>query len=707
MVGTGALVGISAASFSILVLLAVAMAPRGAHSLVDFYNVTDASNRNATCNDGGDSCYYFSPGNNSGTFGWVIILEQGVPCWSNKTCNVPGTCQGRPVTLTQVGLFERSCTTNPTFCHFNQLWLVDCSSDLFLGEGGTTRTILGTPMTFNGLYILDAVVEDMLDSYGMVNNASTEILFVGQSWQASSVLMTVDHLKHKYWSDIARVWLLADAGFEIVQFDDPPFYTGPEAGAPNMYTRLQRPLAWNANLSISPCTREFGEDDYDYCLAVNYAINPVQAAGYPTFLNAAYMDHNIGFLSRGVTLPPNTTIPEMVDYAIYYAKNISYYACRANASATFVPNACMIALSRSSAIRTATILKTGGGTQSYYNTLVDWWTRANALTHFLVEPVDFYCTQKWGCNPDNAGSNTCTGPGYQGGFTANSSSCVLTTEDLDPPTSTSSTTTVLTATSTSTIFATTSTTFATSTTTVASSTSSIRATTSASSTSVVSTSSSATATLSAIGATTFSACTAASTLQATLAAAGLITTGSGATGPTATQVATVVTATTGPTSVGPSATGSSFEALTMGGPSSVALATSSSSTTAKTSTSTASTRSASSTTTLAASSSTVRAASLATLTSSLSTTVSALLSLTTTIAASTTGSGFDAVESVSLLWGVFVGAVFLMFVAIFYFSRRRKRGDSNNNNRPPVQSRETQPFLSAPGSSPNTSIYNL
>lgn len=171
-----------------------------------------STSKAALCNDGSEFGFYVQI-RNPKSKRWMIALEGGGECdhvGDPKVgdCNqreadrVAGVWEGTdfaPDGETKLGpgkdgLLSADATKNPAFADYNKAFGVYCSSDLWTGGSTTLAQLPGGavqfkeprkgvtgPIQFHGADNFDAMVELLIQRYGLADTSATEILLVGGS----------------------------------------------------------------------------------------------------------------------------------------------------------------------------------------------------------------------------------------------------------------------------------------------------------------------------------------------------------------------------------------------------------------------------------------------------------------------------------------------------------------------------------------------
>ena len=158
----------------VLVLLVISIFSFGsgtgeAPSLLYRHVVRDAEKRGALCNDGTPAVYYFNSHDDVvSTDNWLLFLEGGGDCYSDKSCENRWKLEQHYMTapteptmynIDVAAIFSNDCDLNPGLCQHNKVVLRYCSSDKYTGKGGKSKA----GFQFNGHIIVQSVVEDLLD----------------------------------------------------------------------------------------------------------------------------------------------------------------------------------------------------------------------------------------------------------------------------------------------------------------------------------------------------------------------------------------------------------------------------------------------------------------------------------------------------------------------------------------------------------------
>ncbi|XP_020548051.1 pectin acetylesterase 11-like isoform X2 [Sesamum indicum] len=170
-----------------------------------------AISNGAVCLDGSPATYYFRNGSGDGIDNWLIYLEGGGWCTSNKGCLertkiYTGTSTLKPKRMYFTDILSEDQTINPDFYNWNRVFVAYCDSSSYLGD-----VEANTYPNRRGARIFDSVMEDLLDK-GM-KNAKNAILSGGSAGGLGTILHC-DGFRSLI-PKASRVKCLSDAGFFI------------------------------------------------------------------------------------------------------------------------------------------------------------------------------------------------------------------------------------------------------------------------------------------------------------------------------------------------------------------------------------------------------------------------------------------------------------------------------------------------------------
>ena len=166
------------------------------------HEVKDASKKHAVCNDGSPAAFYFRPGKDPDRNKWLVFLQGGGACGTDHDCSTRWTEQhnlmtsvGLPQRKAEGGLLSDDEKENRDFARFTLVVVHYCSSDGYTGDA--ERTVDGRLLQFRGHRIVDAVIDDLLDSSVVGTptlRQATEMLFAGSSAGAIGMQNNADRI---------------------------------------------------------------------------------------------------------------------------------------------------------------------------------------------------------------------------------------------------------------------------------------------------------------------------------------------------------------------------------------------------------------------------------------------------------------------------------------------------------------------------------
>ncbi|KAK4387697.1 Pectin acetylesterase 11 [Sesamum angolense] len=170
-----------------------------------------AISKGAVCLDGSPPAYYFRKGSGDGIDNWVIFLEGGGWCASNKGCLGENKYQYWSTKLKEKrhyfkDILSSNRTINPDFYNWNRVYVGYCDGSSYTGDVEEN-----TYPTRRGAKIFDVVMEDML-AKGM-KNAKNAILS-GGSAGAWGAIVHCDGFR-KLIPKASRVKCISDSGFFV------------------------------------------------------------------------------------------------------------------------------------------------------------------------------------------------------------------------------------------------------------------------------------------------------------------------------------------------------------------------------------------------------------------------------------------------------------------------------------------------------------
>jgi hypothetical protein len=278
----------------------------------------------AACNDGSPAVFLFRPGYGVAASRWVIYLDGGGQCVSQKTCiqrqelqpvnyvtSVPYSTGAKKFTPL-AGILSPNPKLNPDFYDANLVQVSYCSSDLWMGEKDgnsamTSAQILASKNVnnwyFDGHGVVAGVIQMLQQNYGL-NNAS-DVLLAGGSAGAAGVFMNADFVSGVL-PLTTRFAALPDSGYSMTSYPDYDAATGGEEPPPTNYqmdmTAGQSLWSSIGDFDCAAADAQAGNAPND--LACDYPDMLAQNATYhiPLFIRTSYAD-NIILNTYNITAP--------------------------------------------------------------------------------------------------------------------------------------------------------------------------------------------------------------------------------------------------------------------------------------------------------------------------------------------------------------------------------------------------------------------
>ena len=159
--------------------------------------ITPATN-SAVCNDGTPYMYYLAKGTTTNK--WVFFQQGGSYCWNEASCtarkgddSTQMSSRGLPSQLTlDAGIISDSVSDNPYFATWNMVQLPYCTSDAF--SGTVEQASWSSDLSFLGSRVIPSVVADLVANHGLVDSASTVVIYSGASAGAVGLYPNMDKL---------------------------------------------------------------------------------------------------------------------------------------------------------------------------------------------------------------------------------------------------------------------------------------------------------------------------------------------------------------------------------------------------------------------------------------------------------------------------------------------------------------------------------
>jgi hypothetical protein len=185
----------------------------------------------AVCNDGSPYAYFVAPGSDSNK--WIFFQMGGSYCWNKASCDARRrhdssqmSSNGLAASLSiNSGIISDDVNDNPYFAAWNKVQLPYCTSDAF--SGTVEQASWDNAMSFLGSRVIPSVVEDLKTRHGLVDNASTTLIYSGASAGAVGLYPNMDRLSSQL-LPASRVVGVVDSGWFM---DSVPYQPSPGCAA--------------------------------------------------------------------------------------------------------------------------------------------------------------------------------------------------------------------------------------------------------------------------------------------------------------------------------------------------------------------------------------------------------------------------------------------------------------------------------------------
>lgn len=138
-----------------------------------------SSHPSSQCSDGSPTGMYINQ-SSSGSASWIIFLEGGGWCYDEVTCKGrPSSLissKGWPSVATYQGLLA---PTSPELVDANAVFLRYCTNDAWVGS--VESPFSDWKFSMLGRVYIDAVLQELVHSYGLGSTAGTKVMFSGCS----------------------------------------------------------------------------------------------------------------------------------------------------------------------------------------------------------------------------------------------------------------------------------------------------------------------------------------------------------------------------------------------------------------------------------------------------------------------------------------------------------------------------------------------
>ena len=180
-----------------------------------YHSLQDADRKGAVCLDGSVPGYYLKQGSGKGINKWIIYLQGGAWCDSEKSClsrsrmHLGSSLFFKPI-LNPGGLLSSSKEDNPKFYNWNVAFLPYCDGSSFSGNRSDPVQFQGSLLYFRGFRILDSTISALLSLTSLKD--SRHVVFSGTSAGGLAVMLHADFVRSKLPRGV-HFRALADSGF--------------------------------------------------------------------------------------------------------------------------------------------------------------------------------------------------------------------------------------------------------------------------------------------------------------------------------------------------------------------------------------------------------------------------------------------------------------------------------------------------------------
>lgn len=148
------------------------------------------------CLDGSQPAFWMREGFGSGNRKWMVHLKGGGWCLSDKDCadwvrrGYQSGTDDLAFNMTGKGIMAVNPTKNPEFFNWNMVYVWYCDGGSYTGYKQNTIENNGTEFYVRGTYVLESVIQTLLEDFGMQNG--DEMLLSGTSAGAMGVMLQCD-----------------------------------------------------------------------------------------------------------------------------------------------------------------------------------------------------------------------------------------------------------------------------------------------------------------------------------------------------------------------------------------------------------------------------------------------------------------------------------------------------------------------------------
>eukprot|EP01129_Flabellula_baltica_P000722 TRINITY_DN10686_c0_g1_i1.p1 TRINITY_DN10686_c0_g1~~TRINITY_DN10686_c0_g1_i1.p1 ORF type:complete len:410 (+),score=64.63 TRINITY_DN10686_c0_g1_i1:144-1373(+) len=185
------------------------------------FTANKLSHPNARCIDGSQPNYYFSEGKHSGKTKWYIFHQGGGFCTSLKNCyersltDLGSTNDDEDEKKISGNALSDKKENNAMMYDWNFVYVRYCDGGLYVGGNMSESVYDGKVMYFRGRFIVEAVLDDLIDRRGIAE--ATDVVIGGCSAGAMGTYLNsnyyFDRIKAVAVHDDIKIRSLPDSGF--------------------------------------------------------------------------------------------------------------------------------------------------------------------------------------------------------------------------------------------------------------------------------------------------------------------------------------------------------------------------------------------------------------------------------------------------------------------------------------------------------------
>ncbi|MFH1712073.1 MAG: pectin acetylesterase-family hydrolase [Patescibacteria group bacterium] len=301
------------------------------------YEILNAEELGAVCNDGTPAVFYYRPGSDENVDKWVIHLKGGGGCLREDAClerwenqNHLMSSKSYRNSKTSSGILSPDEDLNPDFYNFNHVHVPYCSSDFWTGNGIFKTEEMD--FEFRGAAIVNALLDDLQNDNRLSGSSlsdATQVLLTGSSAGGFGLTHNLDRAAEKLsWAEVKGVndsgWSMLhelDISLEETDYDAEDISVDPE-DAGERYDEI--------NPQLDQSCVEANANEPWRCMTPAFAASYIET---PYFLFADQVD---GLVMRTAGLS-NAKDPEIKELRDEYAVLVQESA--ENIEGAFLPRA--------------------------------------------------------------------------------------------------------------------------------------------------------------------------------------------------------------------------------------------------------------------------------------------------------------------------------------------------------------------------------